>query len=529
MIPASRLVSLVLIVAMLGGCTGRTSQARTPAKSEVATESGGRTFYVDPGLTTASCRTYSVSGRNCSGGTALAYRDLNSASGAALPGDTILVRGGTFSTQFAPRRSGAQGAPITFKAYPNETVTITDVSEQALYIIGESYLALDGFTISDVTAWARIEGSNNITIENSTFLRARSRGTTGSIKFVSSHHNRLLNNVIEGGNDNVYLQDSNYNLIQGNTIRMGRHTLLNISCGNYNVVRGNTFHNEIQKAGEVYDCEGAVRNQPVRLDATKRNLWENNRFTYTRGSKSPHRYNGIQFAGQNGIVRRNVFYDNQGGGLRVAHYSEEALYVYGNRIYNNTFYGNRCYGLSTDPDSDSARYYDNDLRNNLHYRNTDCSGGPKQMANDNAAANTSTKNTLFTTSPGFVDEAGRDFRLAPGSAAIDTGAFLTTTTAAGSGTSLKVADARYFFDGFGIAGELGDTIQLQRSRTRARVVGIDYATNTLTLDVSLTWAGGEGVALAFGGIAPDVGAYESEPPAPQPKGMRAKTSRTPKT
>ncbi|HYE24030.1 MAG TPA: choice-of-anchor D domain-containing protein, partial [Clostridia bacterium] len=477
---------------------------------------GGRTFYVDSRLTTASCATYSASARSCGAGTALAYRDLNSASGAALPGDTVLVRGGSFSTQFTPQQSGTQSAPITFKAYPNETVTITGVSAPALYILNKSHIVIDGFTISNVTAWGRIETSNNITIKNSRLTVATSSGTTGSIKFVSSHYNRLLNNWIENGNDNVYLQDSNYNLVQGNTIRTGRHTLLNISCGNYNVVRGNTFHNASQKAGEVYDCEGMVTNQPVKLNATKRNVWENNRFTYTRTSTSPNDYNGIQFAGQDGIVRRNVFYDNQGGGLRVAHYSDEALYVYGNRIYNNTFYGNHCYGLSTDGDSDSARYYNNDLRNNLHYRNTDCSGGPTQMANSNATANASTKNILFTSSPGFVNETERDFRLAAGSAAIDAGAFLTTTAAAGSGTSLRVADARYFFDGFGIAGEVGDTIQLQGSGARARVVRIDYATNTLTLNASLTWSSGQGVALAFGGNAPDVGAQEADGTTAQP-------------
>ena len=44
---------------------------------------------------------------------------------------------------------------------------------------------------------------------------------------------------------------------------------------------------------------------------------------------------------------------------------------------------------------------------------------------------------------------------------IDLGGFLTTTTSAGSGTQIPVQDVKYFFDGFTIAGEVGDLIQLQ--------------------------------------------------------------------
>ena len=96
---------------------------------------------------------------------------------------------------------------------------------------------------------------------------------------------------------------------------------------------------------------------------------------------------------------------------------------------------------------------------------------------------------------------------------IDAGAFLTKTVGAGSGTVLAVADARYFFDGFGMTDEnsqpvLGDLIQLDGDTKTAQVVAINYATNTLTLDQALTWTDGKGVALRYSGSRPDVGAYE---------------------
>jgi hypothetical protein len=91
---------------------------------------------------------------------------------------------------------------------------------------------------------------------------------------------------------------------------------------------------------------------------------------------------------------------------------------------------------------------------------------------------------------------------------IDAGAFLTTTTAAGSGTRIPVADAGYFYGGHGIPGELGDEIQLQGQTTIARVVYVDVVAKRLTVDRSLSWSSGKGVALRYSGTRPDMGAFE---------------------
>ena len=106
-----------------------------------------------------------------------------------------------------------------------------------------------------------------------------------------------------------------------------------------------------------------------------------------------------------------------------------------------------------------------------------------------------------------VDNLKRlDFRLQAGSPAIDRGVFLTTATAGGSGTVVAVADPHYFIDGFGIV--LGDEIQLEGQTASARIVSVDYAAKTLTLDQPLTFTAGQGVALKYSGKAPDIGAFE---------------------
>jgi hypothetical protein len=84
-----------------------------------------------------------------------------------------------------------------------------------------------------------------------------------------------------------------------------------------------------------------------------------------------------------------------------------------------------------------------------------------------------------------------------------------------------VANAGYFTDGWGII--TGDTIQLMGTTQRATITSVNYSTNTLTLNTSLSWTTNQGLALAYEGAAPDVGAYEqqsaNQPPS-APQGLR---------
>ncbi len=103
-----------------------------------------------------------------------------------------------------------------------------------------------------------------------------------------------------------------------------------------------------------------------------------------------------------------------------------------------------------------------------------------------------------------------EFSLAPDSPCIDSGDWLTTAVKNGSGTSLTVADPWYFWAGISVAGTLfsGDTIQLEGQAIRSTITAIDYSKGILTLNSSLTWTNGQGVALAYGGTGPDMGAIE---------------------
>jgi hypothetical protein len=98
-----------------------------------------------------------------------------------------------------------------------------------------------------------------------------------------------------------------------------------------------------------------------------------------------------------------------------------------------------------------------------------------------------------------------DFQLADGSGLVDAGGFLTRTKAAGSGTSVVVQDAGYFCDGFGVIP--GDLVQIG-ANAPVRIAQVDYASNTLTLEATISWEADDAVSLPYGGAAPDIGAFE---------------------
>jgi hypothetical protein len=247
-------------------------------------------------------------------------------------------------------------------------------------------------------------------------------------------------------------------------------------------------------------------------------------------------------------------------------YREEAKYNTFNRVYSNVFYNNIGGGIETGINSPpNYNFQDNVFKNNILYKNDsmlegwndDLPGGTQithrrmvgfVFTNNNILGDIPEEDDIIFTHttpslislveaetrypslyvnnkevvPGFIDENNHNFRLQSTSPMIDNGAFLTKAVGAGSGVTLPVEDARYFFDGFDMTDEnglsiQGDLIQLEGDTKTARVIDIDYTNNTLTLDQPLSWADGQGVSLAYNGKAPDIGAYEYTPQIVHPE------------
>ncbi|AUC77280.1 right-handed parallel beta-helix repeat-containing protein [Olleya sp. Bg11-27] len=527
------------------------------------------TIYVDNQLSSNCSGDYSILNRNCSGTDGDAFNTLAGASAVAAPGDTVIIREGIFSTQLAPLHSGTALDRIVYKNFDNEDVLITGVTLSPAVLLYEvDYITIDGLKIENVRRWLNALGANHLIIKNNTFKDAVDGG--GSSKtglfFQESDHNRITNNIIDNSTqDNIALIQSNYNLIDTNTITNAAHVLWTIKCSNYNVIRENYFHNDLQKIGEVYDCANVGHGDSPYLkitsfDDTKHNVIEQNIFAFTTSPVNASPYSGIQYAGQNGIIRNNIFYECQGPPISLTLYSNEATFNYGNRIYNNDFYNNEFGGIDISG-STSHTFYNQEIKNNILYKNQFIqrdsrwswydaldtkpvqifTGRTTDVALDNNNIFNSQIDELYTiaygsrnslsnpdpesltwwetnhpqlflnnlqANPDFVDALAYDFHLSQGSPMINAGGFLTNTPTAGSGTTMVVADATYFTDGFGITDYYGDTVQLQGQTVSASITNVNYTTNTLTLNTPLTWTAGQLLSKAYKGTAPDIGAFE---------------------
>jgi parallel beta-helix repeat protein len=525
-------------------------------------------IYVDCQIKNAHSSTYNPAARTCGSGTETAYKTLEAAAERILPGQTVIIREGTYSHTLRPGQSGQIDNYICFKNFPGEEPVISGTSlEPAIDISDRSYIIIEGLKINGVRRWLYAIRANHNIIRNNHFLKAvdpHGSSKTG-LFFQQAMYNTIIDNTIEECNqDSLSLIKSDRNLIVNNTFRKAKHTLWTIKGGNFNVIRNNYFHNELQKIGEVYDCHKAgFDHEFFEYDCTKHNLVEQNTFAYVPSSGNSSPYSGIQYAGQKGIIRNNLFYDTVGPSLDMTLYGKEAAYNTGNRIYNNVFYGSDFAGISLSA-SKNFTFADNILKNNILTESNFVAndtrwpwwtnmldGKPVQILagrldgfvcrNNNFFSKCKDSQYLVTLGsrkalvrsqgplsylevnypelfkdnmerdPLFVNEEKRDFHLKIDSPMIDAGAFLTQTVSDGEGIFLPVEDAGYFYDGYNIPGQVGDLIRIEGRDYVARIVKIDYEKNVLELSQSLVWAKGHGVSLYYLGNRPDLGPFEFVP------------------
>jgi len=490
-------------------------------------------YYVDQANTSASDTNPGTS--------ALPWKSIAKANQILVAGDTVYIKAGTYSSTISPSRSGTATAPITYKNFGTATVTIQNLS-YGILLDGKSYIVVQGLNFYNLDQFMYLQnGANHNTIAYCNFDQGRNIGWSGSKIYLSSsynwiHHSRFskyaapgaddVGTLLDVGNEESQTDRSNYNLIEDSLFFSGGHHLLGM-YGMYNVLRNNYFHNENWSVG-YGDRDVYLSGYPAN---SGRNLIEGNQIAYS--GKPPDNWgaSGMSLTTGYNIVRLNRFYHNNLAGIAMTltdTYYSDIVY---NKIYNNTFFNNAV-NMSQGADvltsaigmavySGSKIIANNAIKNNAYRYHYQVYG----------TYNASTSNQIFAGNwngdvqgdPRFVnatnvlgnpaDPAAPDLHLSTGSPLIDAGAFLTSvTSASGSGTAFQVADAGYFMDGWGIIQ--GDLIQLQGTAQRARITAVNYQTNTVTVDTSLTWTANQGIALMYQGTAPDIAAFETGGSAP---------------
>jgi hypothetical protein len=481
------------------------------------------------------------------------WKTIAKANQTLIAGDIVYIKEGTYTSQIAPKNSGNSSNSIIYRKCDNDAVTISDTT-YGISLKGKSFIIVEGINFYNVDQFLEIRNGHHNTIADCNFDQYRRRinwsgsQIIGNSSFNRVHHCRFskYGECNAEGEDNGSVLDigseesmtppsktpdhSDYNLIENNIMYHGGHHVLGV-FGRYNVIRDNYIHNEAWTRGKgnrnIY-----LAGYPV---DSGWNLIEGNQIGYSAPPCDSWGVSGTLLASGYNVVRRNRFYYNDLAGIAMSVTSTYYSDIVYNKIYNNSFFHNG-WNMSQGPDAVTSaiafvkysgplviKY--NAIKNNLYKSHYQAYGyyyvnSGDQLFAGNWNGDTQGDPKFVNASKVFgdpMDSTYPNLNLKADSPCIDAGTYLTTVTStSGSGKSLKVADSRYFTDGWGITGVQGDEIQLYGTSQRARIIKIDYSNNTITVDTDLTWTQNQGVSLVYEGSGPDIGAHEYEQNLPTP-------------
>ena len=486
------------------------------------------------------------------GTAALPWKTITKANQALSAGDTVYIKSGTYTNYISPTRSGTSSSPITYKNFGGDTVTVQSTS-YAISLVGKSYITVQGITFTNVDRFMYLEGASNhnvIAFNRFTNTRNATAEWAGSRIWEGSSYNWVHDNVFGdygectssgsddgsvfeiGFDDGDASQAGNYNLVENNVMYHGGHHVIGVN-GNHNIIRNNYFYN--------YNWTRNHGNRNLYLNGrasySNRNLIEGNRIGYSDkpcdafgapGVRSQR--NSTSFAGTRSFTTILAACSSRsltttGPVPTITGCTATPSWTMGGRLTADRMISSaarlhstigRLRSLSRATRSKTICTYD---APRVYGYNSTTANDQIFAGNYNGDASGNPKFVNATTTPGDpTDTSYPDLHLQSTSPAIDVGAPLTViVSAGGTGTSFQLSDASYFMDGWGLIP--GDEIQLVGTAQRARITAVNYSTNTVTLDRSVTWTQNQGVGLPYEGTSPDAGAYEfgssSAPSAPR--------------
>ncbi|MFZ2098010.1 MAG: right-handed parallel beta-helix repeat-containing protein [Anaerolineales bacterium] len=467
---------------------------------------------------------------------------LSIANTNAVAGDTIYLRAGIYyGHAILPSNSGSSDSNrIIYTNYDLENVTIRD-SAYGIYIYKKSYITVNGINFYNLRRFMRIYAGHYNTISYCNFdtRSADSGDWVGALiaddfndntpasenstynwvhhctfyRWVYGGYAEHRGGLLDIGSwEEDPVDESYYNLIEDNIFAYGGHHTLGV-YSKYNVIRNNYFHNETNPDNWAFEgYRDSITEGPV----GGYNLYEGNRFGFSGAS-------GLALRTPNNLLRFNLFYQTDSGGLQVVSSAAGLDHADYNRIYRNSFYHNGH--QESDPGFQGGIYFanwsgqspiGNIVKGNIFYDNKNGAITYEGQVDPQVIEDNWDQNSV---DPKFVNLSASDpdnpslpdLHLQPDSPCIDAGTYPTWITSdTGSGMQFQVGDARYFIDGWGIPHVQGDEIQLTDGQ-QARITSINYETNSITVDRVLNWTLNQGISLAYQGTAPDLGAYEFEP------------------
>lgn len=493
-----------------------------------------RVFYVSP------------TGNDAAPGTEKQpWKSLARAS-AVSSGSTVIFKPGRYAGNMTITNSGAQDAPIIFRSEKPLAAVFTGdkAGDYAVTIRNCSHVQLDGFKfdVKPGSRWLLVENAYYCTIKNNHMEHATIHNP---IRCKNVHYSKFDNLKVfrceYRGKDRQVASDMWNNSFVTHTVfsnlyisRCGHRPLgIDRTCSE-NVIRDS-----------VFDCRWG-RN--FEFFSTKKLLME--RCILTNSYEGSGSFDGrAKLFTVDSIFRYNLIIRNNTCPLVINAYryhdSPRQLMRRSYLYFNTWNYNQDCAWQMVDMTRKDGVFMvsGNMVKNNIMVDNNPADGTALQVHTNIAPDNRYINNLLrgrkpgektikrpwlggtytpeeaektypgqfagnFDADPGFEDPAKDDYRLKKDSAAVDRAAPLTVATENSSGTYISVKDSRYFYDGYGIPGEAGDTLMIGKDKIIARVVQNIPEDKMMVLDRRVTVKKGDAVNLAYAGSAPDLGCFE---------------------
>jgi len=402
-----------------------------------------------------------------------------------------------------------------------------------IYVEGKSYITIKNISISHVGGSAiYVNKSDHITVDNCDISYIFEQG----IQFRNSQgYNIATNNNITHVGDGIYWMEYNSgpNLAANNTISYCNHIIggsqyndndghaIGMQNGDRFVVRDNVVSYTNMPAITMYVGAGQTGKDCV----IKGNVvLAGNKKTYLKS------YYGIGIVWHStdaDALTGSKLYGNiikkSNGGFKLFSSHSPGAKVFNNTIYDcregfrfkkadNWILKNNLVAITHDYQifqENSLVGTGNIFSNNLYY--PDIPKGWKYrdviLSDFNAWQSTAKQDEHSVIADPLLDSTAADgFTLKPISPAIDAGTWLTAiTSSSGFGTTFRVDDGSYFYDGYDIPGENGEKIKTQSGQIATIV---EVSGNTITVNKPIRWIFGEGLALHYDGASPDIGAIE---------------------
>jgi parallel beta-helix repeat protein len=358
----------------------------------------------------------STSGNDASDGSSAApWRTLQHAADVVNPGDTVIVRPGSY-VGFYLDRDGTAANRIVFQADPGVTITQRNAStSDGINLEGADYITVDGFTVNGMPRTGIRSVINHDVILRNNHLDQNGRWgiLTGFSDNILIENNVASRSVAEHG---IYVGNSGDNPIIRNNVVWGNHANgihMNgdLSQGGDGIISGALVEGNI-----IYD-NGLGGGSGINCDGVQNSIIRNNLIYNTHASGiSLYQIDGGGSSSNNVVVNNTVLVAADGRwDLNIQDGST------GNTVRNNIFFNYHSYRGSISISADSLAGFTSDYNVVVSRFTTDGGDSVLALAQWQAATGQDAHSFIATPSQLFVNAAGSDFHLAAGSPAVEAG------------------------------------------------------------------------------------------------------------